>query len=182
MPLRDLFGAPRDQPYADSDPRNPKNYYKVVHAKRKANEAEQDRRMSAAYADGKLKHYQPGASEGVGRQSAVEAGAHERKIPGVISHNDALYFATVSGWTHTERWRPSKEDEQERLRREGHGVAVEAGGADGSGDKDGDGERYAVGDTEGTKEQGLGKGKERKKSIGDKVKSFVFGAAGVTKE
>jgi hypothetical protein len=55
----------------------------------------------------------------------VEARARERKIPEVISHNDALYFATVSSWTHTERWRPSAEDEAERSRREGHDEAVQ---------------------------------------------------------
>jgi hypothetical protein len=92
MPLRDLLGAPRDQPYAESDPRNPKNYYKVIYDKRKADEAEQDRRMSEAYVNGKLKRRQPDSS-GVARQTAVEAGVCERNIPGVISHNGALYFA-----------------------------------------------------------------------------------------
>jgi hypothetical protein len=190
MPLRDLLGSPRDQPYAASDPRNPKNYYKVIHDKRKADEAEQDRRMSEAYADGKLARYQPGAEEGggVARQSAVEAGARERKIPGLISHNDALYFATLSGWTHAERWRPSREDEAERLRREAHGVAVEAeagsGSGSGKGDVGGDGDSHGVdGQREGREEQRrVEKAKEQKKSIADRVKSFVFGAAGVTKE
>jgi hypothetical protein len=38
-------------------------------------------------------------------------------------------------------------------------------------------------DVEGGMEQSrVVKGKERKKSLGDKVKSFVFGAGGVTKE
>jgi hypothetical protein len=181
MPLRDLFGAPRDQPYADSDPRNPKNYYKVVNDKRLADEAAQDRRMSDAYANGKLKSFQPD-SDGVSRQSAVEAGRHERKIPGVISHNDALYFVTESGWTHTERWRPSAEDEARRLRNQGHGKAVEAGG-DEQGSDDGYGDRNTLGEREARQEQGVvGKGKGRKKSVGEKVKSFVFGAAGVTKE
>lgn len=55
MPLKDLLGSSRDQPYAASDPRNPKNYYKVVHDKRKTDEAAQDRRVSEAYATGKLK-------------------------------------------------------------------------------------------------------------------------------
>jgi hypothetical protein len=191
MPLRDLLGSSPDRPYDPSDPRNPKNYYKVVHDKRKADEAEQDRRMSEAYAAGKLKHYQPGSTEGVGRQSAVEAGTRERKIPGVISHNDALYFATASGWTHAERWRPSPEDEAERLRREGHGiaVAVEAGGVDrekyveGGGCPDGEKRRDCGGGTESSADMvEVVKGKQRKKSIGDKVKSFMFGAAGVTKE
>ena len=181
MPLRDLLGSPRDQPYAADDPRNPKNYYKAMHDRRKADEAAQDRRMSEAYAAGKLKDYQPsqGDGSGVARQTAVQAGAHERKIPGVISHNDALYFATVSGWTHTERWRPSAEDEAERLKREGHGQAVVAGGGDGNGPTAED----AREDPEGRVEQGVtAEGQQRKKSVGDKVKSFVFGAAGVTKE
>jgi hypothetical protein len=53
--LKDLLGSSRDQSHAASDPRNPKNYYKVVHDKRKADEAAQDRRMSEAYAASKLK-------------------------------------------------------------------------------------------------------------------------------
>jgi hypothetical protein len=55
----------------------------------------------------------------VTRRSAMEPGERERKIPELVSHNNALHFATVSGWTHTERWRPSTEDEAERLRRRG---------------------------------------------------------------
>ena len=107
MPLKDLLGSSRDQPYAASDPRNPKTYYKVIHCKRKANEAAQGRRMSEAYAAGKLKAVllpaSLGAEEGgVARHSVVEAEACERKIPGVVSHNDTLHFATVSGWTHTD--------------------------------------------------------------------------------
>ena len=193
MPLRDLLGSPRDSPYPDSDPRNPKNYYKVMHDRRKADEAAQDRRMSEAYAEGKLKsHQHPTAEEqgGVGRQTAVEAGARSRKIPGVISHNDALYFATASGWTHTERWQPSAADERERVRRQGHGEAVSVPEmATGSVGMDGDvgGEKGWDGHVGSGVEQsqgGLreGKGQRRKKSVGDRVKSFVFGAAGVTKE
>jgi hypothetical protein len=55
MPLKGLLGSSRDQPYAASDSRNPKNYCKVVHDKRKVDEAAQGRRMSEAYAAGKLK-------------------------------------------------------------------------------------------------------------------------------
>ena len=157
MPFRDLFGSPRDQPYADSDPRNPKNYYKVQHDKRKADEAKQDRRMSEADAKGELK-------------------SNGRDIPGVISHNDSLYFATASGWTHAERWRPSQEDEAERLRRMGHGDAVVTGSGVGDGSKGG-------GDY-GDRGSGVEhiKGNEGKKNVGDKIRSFIFGAAGVTKE
>ena len=203
MPLRDLLGSPRDAPYADADPRNPKNYYKIMHDRRKADEAAQDRRMSEAYADGKLQsHRHPAAAAaaeqgeqgGVGRQTAVEAGARGRKIPGVISHNDALYFATASGWTHTERWQPSAADERERLRRLGHGDAVAVsgpgsgpvgvGGGDGVGGDKGWDEHggEAVEQSQGGRPQGKGEGEGRKKSVGGRVKSFVFGAAGVTKE
>jgi len=48
----------------------------------------------------KPSYYQPPSDAGEGgvvRQSAVEAGARERKIPAVISHNDTSYFATASG-------------------------------------------------------------------------------------
>jgi hypothetical protein len=84
----------------------------------------------------------------VARQSAVEAGARERKITGVISRNDTLYFATVSGWTHAERWQPNAEHEVERLRREGHGEAVQT--------ENGAGNGHTLGDGEGGVEQGTG--------------------------
>jgi hypothetical protein len=189
MPLRDLLGSSPDRPCDPSDPRNPKNYYKAVHDKRKADEAAQDRGMSEAYASGELKHLQTSSTEGVGRQSAVEAAAQERNIPGLLSHNDALYFVQASGWTHAERWRPSPADEAERLRRTGHGVAAEAGS--GEGEKDGDVAGRADGKGGGNgyvdKEDSAGqaelvKRKPRKKSLGDRVKSVVFGAAGVTEE
>lgn len=82
------------------------------------------------------------------RQLAVEAGARERKITGVISSNDTLYFATVSGWTHAECWQPSAEHEVERLRREGHGEAVQT--------ENGAGNGHTLGDGEGGVEQGTG--------------------------
>jgi len=65
----------------------------------------------------------PTTSHGqMGRKVAWRVGRRwklGRKIPRVISYNDELYFAMVSGWTHTERWQPSAEDEAERLRKEG---------------------------------------------------------------
>ena len=120
------------------DPRDPKNSYAIVNAARLETEREQDERMAEAYASGKLKRH--------------------KEIPGVISHNDALYFAGASGWTHAERWRPDEEAERERTRRES-----EAKGKDG----------YAeIGGGDGV---GEGEGKGRKKSVSDRVKSVFFG-------
>jgi len=139
--------------------------------------------MSEAYTASKLKgySYQPqqegDGGSGVARRTAVEAGARKRKIPNVISHDDALYFATVSGWTHTERWRPSAKDEVRRLRRQRHGeaaVAVKSG----DGDEGGDGLR---GEGDGCCRWGGWSGAEearsgiKMKNVGDKVKNFVFG-------
>ena len=106
------------------------------------------------------------------RQSAVEAGARERKITGVISRNDTLYLATVSGWTHAERWQPSAEHEVERLRREGHGEAVQT--------ENGAGNAHTLGDGEGGVEQGTGP-RGGRRVLGIKSRAFIFGAAGVTK-
>ena len=152
MPLRDLFGSPSSS-YSPDDPRHPKNYYKLMHERRMADEAAQDRRVAEAYRTGKLTPPE-----------------QRRKVPGLISHNDALYFVDRSGWTHAERWRPSKEDEAERLRRAGHGTARETGVGSGGEDS------LSPEQDEAAKRQ------ERKKSVGEKVKGFIFGAAGVTKE
>ena len=102
MPLKDLLGSSHNQPYAASDPRNPKTTTKPsmtsagpmklpkAAAHPKPMPPESSRRS----------YYQPplDAEEGgVASYSAVEAGARKRKIPGAISHNEALYFATIPG-------------------------------------------------------------------------------------
>ncbi len=120
------------------DPRDPKNSYAMIAAKRAETEREQDDRMNEAYASGKLKRH--------------------KEIPGVISHNDALYFAGASGWTHAERWRPDEEAERERTRRESEARGKDGYSELGAGVWEGDGE-----------------GKGRKKSVSDRVKRVFFG-------
>ena len=86
-----------------------------------------------------------------------------------------LYPATVPGWTHTERWRPSADDEAERLRKEERDGAAQT--ENGAGNKYTWRWRGRSGAGHGIKDK-----EQQKEGVRIKVKSFIFGAARVTKE
>lgn len=138
------------------DPADPKNSFVILHEKRMTQDRVQDKRIARAYREGQLKP--------------------DKKIPGLLNHNNALPMATAAsrGWTYAERWRPSEHDERERLRRARHGEATAI--------------RDAVGE-EKTLEEDLREGgspevvheEERKgttKSAGRRISTVLFGSRG----
>jgi hypothetical protein len=141
------------------DPSDPKNSFAVLHEKRMAQERVQDNRIAEAYRSGKLKP--------------------DRKIPGMLNHNDALMMASAAGggWTHAERWRPSAEDERERLAREGHGAAAETVGVDEEARREVEAREGAAAERRpGLAERVLAdQGTEGKKSVGRRLSRVLFG-------
>ena len=102
MPLKDLLGSSHDQPYAVSDPRNPKTTTKpsVTSARPMKLPKAAARPKPMPPESSRRSYYQPPSDAeegGVASYSAVEAGVRERKILGAISYNDALYFAMIPG-------------------------------------------------------------------------------------
>ena len=141
-------------PSGELDPADPKNSYAILHAKRMSKEKEQDDRIAKAYREGKLKK--------------------PTNVPGLLSHNNALIMASAAGggWTHAERWRPTEEDERERLKREGHGEAMvvgQEGGEQSIGDRDLNGDVGISPEVTGQGERA------EKKDIGRRISRVLFG-------
>lgn len=133
------------------------------------------------------------------RERAAQGKPLHRKIPGIISHNDALYFAAASGggWTHTDRYQVDEEREAEARRAgvtidpaAGHGEAQEVVVNDGSrgSRRSWNGKYSGFGEAQGEEGKGEIQGRRDdeeatagKKSFRKRVSETLFGSKGMRK-